>query len=76
MTRPDDTASKREGRGAELRARFVAVVLPLKYSAGRTKALPRPLNEEKVGGWESRAVSNKAVAAEGLWLSFMNSNLV
>lgn len=65
-----------QGRGAELRARFLVVVLPLNHSAGRKKALPRPLNEEKVGGWEIWAASNRAIAAEGLWCSFMNSNLV
>lgn len=54
----------------------MAVILPPKYSAGWMKALARPVKEEKVGGWEIWAVSNKAVAAESLWLSFMNSNLV
>lgn len=64
---------KEREEGAES---FVEVVPPPKYSAGRTKALARPLKEAKVGGWEIWAVWNKAVAAEGLWLSFMNSNLV
>lgn len=43
----------------------MGVILPLKYSAGRTIAIPRLVNKEKVGGWEIWAVSNKAFAAEG-----------
>lgn len=34
----EQTASKTEGRGTELKAHPGAVVLPLKHSAGRTKA--------------------------------------